>query len=131
MSIVCNLGTDVNDKIKMAGLSTLAVVLVCSIVLIVLKYHQHSKNLYMAGEVNGQDYYSLLLKYDYAKGSKQGDDLKASLKKALGDGIITNSEYKQITKENPSYTTVLDKKNEYKKLYGSAKPQLIEIIKAS
>lgn len=129
MSMVCNMNDDTKLKIKVLMKCLLIMVFIFTVIFIVLKFHDESRKSYMSGEVTNKDYYSLLLKYEYNQGSKHGDDFKTALKAALKDGVVTNAEYQQVTHEHPGLVR-LDSP-EYIKLYESAKPKLLEIMKAS
>lgn len=83
---------------------------------------------YLKSEISDKDYYSLVVSYDYVKGSMQGEDLKGNLKTSLSDGIISRSEYKKITGDNAALS--IYEKPEYEKLYKDAKQQLVTLVNA-
>lgn len=77
-------------------------------------------------EIIQHEYYSLLLKYDYLKGSDAGKDFNKKIADYFKDGVITNKEYKRLTGDNPKQFNFA--KPEAKKLEENAKDKLIAQI---
>lgn len=82
---------------------------------------------YLSSEIDNQNYFDLTLKYNYYKGSVEGDNLKKSLEKALSDNLISKSEYTSITGHEPRI--VVFEKPEEKEFYKDAKQKLVHAIK--
>lgn len=53
----------------------------------------------LAAEIVDQDYYSMMQKMNYLKGSDAGTNFNGKVKTALQDGQISRHEYAQIMKE--------------------------------
>lgn len=127
MSVISNMSEDAKSKIRVLVKVVLTLVLVFLSFYLLFQFLERGKNSYLKAEVSNRDYYTLLLKYENHLGSKHGAEFSADLKAALQDGIVTNAEYKKVTREDPF---VGINTREYEKLYETAKPKLLEIFKS-
>ena len=91
----------------------------------VYKWNKKSNEEFLKTEINNKDFFSLVVKYDYLKGSKQGIDFQNQLKELLIDGVITRGEYQKLTGDKASIS--IYEKDEEKNLYKDSKNKLIEI----
>ena len=74
-------------------LISIIVVVIIIICFFTYKWDRKTTDDFLKTEINNKDYYSLIIKYDYVKGSKQGIDYKNDLKTALKDGIYFANKY--------------------------------------
>jgi hypothetical protein len=111
---------------KKANLFILTIVIVFVGWIFAYKWDRKTREDFLKTEINDKDYYSLIIKYDYTKGSKQGIDYKNDLKTALKDGIITRGEYQKIVKDEASLS--IYEKPENISLYKNSKNKLINTI---
>ncbi len=107
-------------------LISIIVVVIIIICFFTYKWDRKTTDDFLKTEINNKDYYSLIIKYDYVKGSKQGIDYKNDLKTALKDGIITRGEYQKIVKEKANLS--IYEKPENESLYKNSKNKLINAI---
>ena len=89
-------------------------------------YFNKPNEKYLSSEINIQDYFNVLLKYNYLKGSAEGNDLKKSLEASLFDNRISNREYKSLTGEDAKI--VIYEKPEEKAFYKDAKQKLVHAL---
>lgn len=111
---------------KKTPIFVLLIVIVGSTLFFVTKWHKESQSSFLKTEINDKDYFSLLVKYNYVKGSKQGNDFKSKLKHSLSDKILTRAEYQKITGDEASISVY--ESDENKELYKTSKNQLISLI---
>lgn len=103
-------------------------VLICTVVLaFTWNWNKESSAKFAKSEIADEDYYSLVVKYEYIQGSKQGDDFQAKLRPLLNDGMISRGEFEKLTgdKANLSVYVQPEKAN----LYKDAKAKLIALNK--
>lgn len=107
-----------------------AVIGIIACVSVLVYVHQSSKQSqasFAKSEINDRDYYALLAKYDYIKGSKQGDEFKAKLKDMLSDQMVSQYEYEKLTGDKATFA--IYEKPEMANLYKDAKSNIIAISK--
>lgn len=107
------------------------ILLVCVAALLILliyfyKWTTQANKEFLELEINGADYNALIEKYMYVKGSTKGDDFKNEIIKALSDGLVSRSEYLNITDNQASL--LLSVKPEKKQIYETSKEMLIKEI---
>ncbi len=103
-------------------------VLICAVVMaFTWNWKKESSAEFAKSEIDDEDYYSLVVKYEYIQGSKQGDDFQAKLRPLLNDGMISRGEFEKLTgdKANLSVYVQPEKAN----LYKDAKAKLIALNK--
>lgn len=111
-------------QIKIIWLIALA--LFIALIISIIQFNKANEK-YLSSEINSQDYFNLLLKYNYLKGSVEGNNLKKSLQTALSDNLISNREYKSVTGKDAKI--VVFEKPEEKQFYKDAKQKLVHALK--
>lgn len=115
-----------SKQVKIMGLIAMAAFI--GLLFMAYEFSKPNEN-YLHSEINNQNYFDLNLKYNYHKGSVEGDNLKKSLEKALSDNLISQTEYKSITGHEAEI--VVFEKPEEKEFYKDAKQKLVNAIKNS
>lgn len=103
-------------------------ILICAVVLaFTWNWNKESSAEFAKSEIDDEDYYSLVVKYEYIQGSKQGDDFQANLRSLLSDGMISRGEFEKLTGDKASLSIYVEP--EKANLYKDTKAKLIALSK--
>mgnify|MGYP006897786039 CR=1 FL=1 len=103
-------------------------ILICAVVLaFTWNWNKESSAEFAKSEIDDEDYYSLVVKYEYIQGSKQGDDFQAKLRLLLDDGMISRGEFEKLTGDKTNLSVYVEP--EKANLYKDAKAKLIVLNK--
>ncbi|MCP0917987.1 hypothetical protein MUB04_15725 [Acinetobacter indicus] len=97
---------------------------IVALVAVLWTWDQKSSEKFAKSEIDEESYHSLLLKYNYIKGSKQGEDFQERLRNMLSDGMISKAEFKKLTGKEAKLSVYLDPEKAH--LYKDAKAKLFE-----